>query len=198
MPEVLEAGYLYIAQPPLYRVSTGKVTRYAQSEKDRDRIVKEMNVKNLSVQRFKGLGEMNADQLWETTMNPETRTLLQVDSENASPRTRSSRSSWARRSSRARSSSRPRPGRSGTLTSEARSPSGSTSASRSSPQLLRLRDAQRRRPAPRPPRRWRAVLDGPRDPRRFQGWDEIAHGGIVARSSTRSWPGRSSTPTAGA
>ncbi|MFL5749212.1 MAG: DNA topoisomerase (ATP-hydrolyzing) subunit B [Chloroflexota bacterium] len=84
MPLVIENGYLYIAQPPLFRVSTGKVTRYAASEKDRDRIVKEMNVKNISVQRFKGLGEMNADQLWDTTMNPESRTLLQVDSENAS------------------------------------------------------------------------------------------------------------------
>jgi len=84
MPMVVEAGYLYIAQPPLYRVSTGKVTRYAQSEKERDQIIKDFNVKNLSVQRFKGLGEMNADQLWETTMNPETRTLLRVDSENAS------------------------------------------------------------------------------------------------------------------
>jgi DNA gyrase subunit B len=83
MPEVIEAGYLYVAQPPLYRISTGKVTRYAQTEKDRDRIVKEMNVKNLTVQRFKGLGEMNADQLWETTMNPETRTLLRIDGENA-------------------------------------------------------------------------------------------------------------------
>ena len=83
MPEVVDAGYLYIAQPPLYRVSTGKVTRYAQSEQERERIIKEFNVKNLSVQRFKGLGEMNADQLWETTMNPETRTLLRVDSENA-------------------------------------------------------------------------------------------------------------------
>ena len=83
MPELIEAGHLYIAQPPLYRVSTGKVTRYAADEKERERIIKEMKVKNLTVQRFKGLGEMNAEQLWETTMNPDTRTLLQVDLENA-------------------------------------------------------------------------------------------------------------------
>ena len=83
MPQVIENGYLYIAQPPLYRVSTGKVTRYAQNESEREKIIKEFNVKNLSVQRFKGLGEMNADQLWDTTMNPDTRTLLRVDGENA-------------------------------------------------------------------------------------------------------------------
>jgi DNA gyrase subunit B len=83
MPQVIEQGFLYIAQPPLYRISTGKVTRYAQSERERDRIVKEMNVKSVSVQRFKGLGEMNADQLWETTMNPDTRILLRAEIEDA-------------------------------------------------------------------------------------------------------------------
>jgi DNA gyrase subunit B len=83
MPQVIEAGYLYIAQPPLYRVSTGKVTKYAQSEKERDRLVKEFNVKNISVQRFKGLGEMNADQLWETTMNPDTRLLMRAEIDDA-------------------------------------------------------------------------------------------------------------------
>jgi DNA gyrase subunit B len=82
MPDVIEQGYLYLCQPPLYRVSTGKVTRYAKDEKERDQAIKELSregrTKNVTVQRFKGLGEMNADQLWETTMNPETRTLLQV------------------------------------------------------------------------------------------------------------------------
>ena len=83
MPQIVENGHLYFAQPPLYRISTGKVTRYAHDDKDRERVVKEFKAKNLTIQRFKGLGEMNAEQLWETTMSPSSRTLLQAEIDDA-------------------------------------------------------------------------------------------------------------------
>ena len=84
MPAIIEAGYLYIAQPPLYRISTGKETKYASSEKERDAAVASFKAKNVNVQRFKGLGEMNAEQLWETAMNPDNRVFLQARIEDAS------------------------------------------------------------------------------------------------------------------
>jgi DNA gyrase subunit B len=87
MKPLIEKGYLYIAQPPLYKVSKGKEEFYAFDDKDLEKRISERgwtkNDKNIVIQRFKGLGEMDHDELWETTMNPETRTLLQVDLINA-------------------------------------------------------------------------------------------------------------------
>ena len=80
---VVEAGHIYIAQPPLYKISSGKNSQYAYSDDQRDKIVKDMGKATASIQRYKGLGEMNPEQLWETTMNPENRTLLQVAVEEA-------------------------------------------------------------------------------------------------------------------
>ena len=80
---IVDAGHIYIAQPPLYKIQSGKNAQYAYSDDQRDKIVKEMGKASTSIQRYKGLGEMNPEQLWETTMNPENRTLLQVAVENA-------------------------------------------------------------------------------------------------------------------
>lgn len=83
MRELIENGYVYIATPPLYLVRKGKQERYCWTEEERQRAQEEFGESGVSVQRYKGLGEMSETQLWETTMNPETRTFRQVDIENA-------------------------------------------------------------------------------------------------------------------
>jgi DNA gyrase subunit B len=82
MPGLIDAGYIYIAKPPLYKLQSGKRVEYAYSDEEKDDYLSQMGERT-SIQRYKGLGEMDPSQLWETTMDPERRTLTRVTMDDA-------------------------------------------------------------------------------------------------------------------
>ena len=87
MRELVDEGHIYVAQPPLYKITHGKVERYVYSDAERDRVIKDLDGAKYKINRYKGLGEMNAEQLWETTMNPDNRILLRVQADDESTST---------------------------------------------------------------------------------------------------------------